>query len=981
MCIVYILYIIPDFDCFIYMGKNCFIALLLLFAGKVNAQLLGTSPYFIYDTTASIDIIADATKGNQGLKDYAPTTDVYAHIGCITSASSSSSDWKYSKFTWGSTNPAAQCTYLGNNKWKYTITGGLRTFFGITNAAEKIGKIAILFRNGSGSSVLRNIDGGDMYLPVADNALMVRISSPYRQPNYAQTVEPITKNAGDILSLAANASQPATLNLYFNGAPVVSQSYATSVSANVVIASAGAQTIIAEAISGTLSSRDTLGFFVSSPTVTAPLPSGVKDGINYEGGDTSLVLVLYAPLKKRATVVGDFNNWTESSRYQMNQTPDSSRFWLRITGLTPGVEYAYQYLVDGTLKVADYNTEKVLDPSNDPYISTATYPSLKAYPTGKTTGIVGIIQTAKPVYNWQVNNFNKPDKRNLVIYELLVRDFVAAQNWQTLKDTLSYIKRLGVNAIEVMPFNEFEGNNSWGYNPSFYFAPDKAYGTETALKQFIDECHKQGIAVIMDMVLNHSFGQSSMVQMYWDAANNRPAPNSPWFNITATHPFSVGYDYNHESQATKDFVDRVIAHWLVNYKIDGFRWDLSKGFTQTNNPTDVNAWSAYDASRIAIWKRIYDKMQSVAANSYCILEHFAANQEEIVLSDYGMLLWGNGNYNFNQATMGYNTDWNFQSGIFKSRGWNNPNLVTYMESHDEERLMYKNISFGNTSGSYNIKDLNTALKRNEMATAFWAMMPGPKLLWQFGELGYDYSISRCENGTLDAGNCRTSPKPVRWDYATNVNRVALYNVYAQLIKLRLSPNYFTTFTTANVSYDLSGPLKWLKLDTDSLKVMVIGNFDVVPASASVSFPSAGTWYSYLTGATRSATGLAENISLQPGEYYVYTSRNAGGTVITAVDPVADANTASAQLVVSPNPVTHQATVKYELPVTGNVLLDVWSMNGKRLKVLVNGFKAKGSYQLSMNRNGFAGERLPAGVYLIRLTVNGKQQAKSFLITE
>jgi 1,4-alpha-glucan branching enzyme len=194
------------------------------------------------------------------------------------------------------------------------------------------------------------------------------------------------------------------------------------------------------------------------------------------------------------------------------------------------------------------------------YISASTYPNLKAYPTGKTSGIVSLLQTAKPVFNWQTTNFTRPDKRNLVIYELLIRDFVATQNFQTVKDTLSYLKRLGVNAIEIMPFNEFEGNDSWGYNPSFYFAPDKAYGTETAVRQFVDECHRQGIAVIMDMVLNHSFGSSPMVQLYWDAANNQPAANSPWFNQVATHPFNVGYDFNHEAQATKDFVDRVVEH-------------------------------------------------------------------------------------------------------------------------------------------------------------------------------------------------------------------------------------------------------------------------------------------------------------------------------------------------------------------------------------------------------------------------------------
>ena len=100
---------------------NKYLLILLLLVNKADAQLLSTAPFFLYDTTSSIEIIADATKGNQGIKDINLTSDVYVHIGCITSASSGPSDWKYIKFTWGTTNPAAQCTYLGNNKWKYTI--------------------------------------------------------------------------------------------------------------------------------------------------------------------------------------------------------------------------------------------------------------------------------------------------------------------------------------------------------------------------------------------------------------------------------------------------------------------------------------------------------------------------------------------------------------------------------------------------------------------------------------------------------------------------------------------------------------------------------------------------------------------------------------------------------------------------------------------------------------------------------------------
>jgi 1,4-alpha-glucan branching enzyme len=847
---------------------------------SAKSQLLSWSPAFIQESSDPVEITVDATKGNQGLKDYTPTSDVYVHIGVITNKSTGPGNWLHVKYqNFNSPSPTVQCTYVSANKWKFTITGGLRAFFGVTDATEKIQKIAILFRNGAGTQVQRNADGSDMYVPVYDAGFYVRIDQPYKEPKYTPVTEPINKNLGDNIDINGKSSQSATLKLYFNGSQVgTTATNATSISATANITDYGNQTIVAQASNANGTKYDTVTFYVNAPNTVAPLPAGVRDGINYEQGDTSVTLVLFAPDKSRVAVIGDFNNWTQTPHYQMNKTPDGNRYWLRITGLTPGVEYAYQYLIDGTLKVADYLTEKVLDPDNDKYIPAANYPNLKPYPAGKTTGIVSVLQTAKPVYNWQVSNFSRPDKRNLIIYELLVRDFVATQNWQTVKDSISYLKKLGINAIEVMPFNEFEGNNSWGYNPDFYLAPDKMYGTETALKQFIDECHKQGIAVIMDMVLNHSFGSSPMVQMYFDATKNVPAANSPWFNQYATHAYNVGYQFNHESQATKDFTQRVLEHWLTKYHIDGYRFDLAKGFTQkrtcdaTGNNCDVNAWSAYDQSRVNIWDTIYKQQQQISPGSYTILEMFADNSEETVYANQGMMVWGNLNYSFNQATMGYNDGSDFSWGIYKARNWSQPGLVTYQESHDEERLMYKNEQYGNSNGGYNIKQVATGLKRDEMATAFWSMIPAPKMLWQFGELGYDYSINYCENGTI-SNQCRVSPKPIRWDYLTDPNRKALHDVYAKLLTLRNVPNFLSTFVTSDVTWNLAGTFKWLKVNSDSLDVLVVGNFDVTTQTGSVAFQKSGTWYDYLSGGTRTATGGSESLSLQPGEYHVYLSRN------------------------------------------------------------------------------------------------------------
>ncbi|MEI8073672.1 MAG: alpha-amylase family glycosyl hydrolase [Bacteroidota bacterium] len=964
------------------MKRACLLFIVIFFAAlSSHAQLLKSTPEFVQDNSTNIDIVCDASFGNKAILNYTPTSDMYVHIGLITSQSTSGSDWKYVKYPWATPGTDRLCTYLGGNKWKFTITGGLRTFFGVTAPAEKILKIAVLFRNGTGATKQANTDGSDMYISVYDNSNYVRITDPFRQPTYTPTPEPITKVVGNALSVSAASTLSSDLKILFNGTQIGSQTASTTLTAGTTIGSYGTQTIIAEALNAGVTIRDTLSFFVAGGNTILPLPAGLKQGINYETDPTACTLVLYAPLKTRVSVLGDFNNWTESSNYQMNQTPDGTTYWLRITGLVSGTEYAYQYLVDGALKVADYNTEKILDPNNDQYISATTYPALKAYPTSKTTGIVSILQTAKPSYTWQTTNFSRPDKRNLVIYELLIRDFVATQNFQTVKDTLTYLKRLGVNAIELMPFNEFEGNNSWGYNPSFYFAPDKAYGTETAVRAFIDECHKQGIAVIMDMVLNHSFGSSPMVQLYWDAANSQPAANNPWFNQVAKHPFNVGYDFNHEAQPTKDFVDRVLEHWLTNYKIDGFRFDLSKGFTQTNNPTDVNAWGNYDASRVVIWKRIYDKMQTLSTNSYCILEHFAANQEEIELSNYGMLLWGNSNYAFNQSTMGYNTGSDFQSTVFNSstRGWSKPLLVGYMESHDEERLAYKNITYGNLSGSYSTKDFATSMKRNEMGAAFWAMIPGPKLMWQFGELGYDYSINTCSDGvTVDPNNCRLSTKPIKWDYYSNASRKSLYDVYKQLIKLKLTPNYLSTFTTSNSAYDLASNVKWLKLTTDSLNVVVVGNFDVVASSVNISFPNAGTWYSYLTATTRSATGGIETINLQPGEYYVYTNKDVKNATVTALLPTSPVSL-NMQMNIAPNPARSNAMISYDLPESGQVSINMQSLDGNRLRSIYKGYQAKGLHNISISNSMSSIATLPSGLYLVQLLVNGKQKIEKLII--
>jgi hypothetical protein len=600
----------------------------------------------------------------------------------------------------------------------------------------------------------------------------------------------------------------------------------------------------------------------------------------------------------------------------MNVTPAGDRYWIGIGGLEPGQEYIFQYFVDGSLKIADPYADKVSDP-NDQYIPSATYPGLIPYPSGKTTGIAAVLQTAQTPYPWDTSTFIPPQKTDLVIYELLLRDFLASHDYSALEDTLDYLKRLGINAIELMPVMEFEGNESWGYNPDFMFAPDKYYGTKDALKHFIETAHSKGIAVILDIVLNHQFGQSPLVRLYWDAANNRPAANSPWFNVIPKHPYNVGYDFNHDSPDTKAFCKRVLNYWITEYHVDGFRFDLSKGFTQVNSyPDNVGLWGQYDGNRVSILNGYLISMRSVKPDIILILEHFAENTEEEDLSNDGMLLWGNMNYNYAEAAMGYNSGGgsNFSWVSYKERGWFYPHLVGYMESHDEERQMYKCVTWGNSTAWYSTKDTNTALQRIGMNASFFFTVPGPKMIWEFGELGYDYSI--------EYGGGRLAPKPPRWDYQDEWRRGYLNNIFTSLIGLKKNEE---VFKTNDFSMDVSGALKRIRLNHPSMNMVVIGNFDVTEGAMVPGFQNTGTWYDYFSGDSLLVDDLAEMVALSPGEYHIYSSKRLQKPVFTGTGDPSGLFPGNGRAVVFPNPSAGILQVRTDGMVSG---LELYSITGR-----------------------------------------------------
>ncbi|MEL7120283.1 MAG: alpha-amylase family glycosyl hydrolase, partial [Bacteroidota bacterium] len=602
----------------------------LLTAFSLQAQVVQTTPEFpTLDQSLTIRFFANL--GNGGLNNC--NCDVFLHIGLITIESTDNSDWQNVPTEWGVELPDFKMTRTGANSYQYNIDD-IRAFFEVSDSVE-IRQIAILFRDAAGNRVGRDSDGGDFFIDIFDNSagVFAVLNAPLIE---LQVFEP-----GDSIEFEVSANKEVAWT-FIRNEEVIFESSSNSNQIDytyfVTETESGLQamTILAEDADGAFRDSVVYQYLVKVKTNIATVPSGLKAGITRgENGKVSFVLV--APNKGDVYLDGSRSaNWPGDDLIQMNRTPDGERYWVEIEGFEENEWYVYTYLLPGELRIADPFSELIINGSEDRFIpeNVNTY-----FPNPGNTEFENLsaFKYEGFPYEWQVTDFEAVPVEEMFVYELLVRDMFEERSYQNLIDTLDYLERLGVNAIELMPVNEFEGNESWGYNPSFHMALDKYYGDPITFKAFIDEAHKRGMAVIVDIVLNHAFGQSPLNRLYWDAANFRPTAENPWLNPIARHPFNVGYDFNHESTYTKEFSQRITQYWLEEFKIDGYRFDLSKGFTQKQS-SDDGVFRQYDASRIAILNEMADYCRVVNPNAILILEHFGANNEETELSDQSEFL-------------------------------------------------------------------------------------------------------------------------------------------------------------------------------------------------------------------------------------------------------------------------------------------------------------------------------------------------------
>lgn len=941
--------------------KKIIYAFLFLVSCIVQAQVTTTPSPF--EATQSVTINFDKT--GTPLASYTGT--IYAHIGVTVNGT----NWQYVKGAWGNNTTQPAMTLVSGNVYKLDIAPDLYTYFGAPTTSS-ITKICVVFRNAAGTA-----QTSDIFINVG--AFQATLSAPV-----ANSTTFLTSGSNFTVS-ASNTNGSANYTLLANGSFVTGYTGSTFSYTHTNITSNKYYTLTVTMGSVTFTYKFIV--IVNPTVVSAGLPSStLEDGINYDTSDaTKATLVLTAPGKEFVYVAGSFNNYQPGNTHSMKQDPTTGKFWLELTGLTSGTVYTYQYWVgDQTpntaqgspklVKTGDPYSTLVLSPFDDPWIPATSYPNIPTYPSGQEREVT-VLQTGQTPYAWSsaTTGFVKPSKDNLVVYEALVRDFNSNRTYQDLIDKIDYLKNLKINAIELMPVMEYEGDEGWGYNPCFHLALDKFYGPATKLKEFIDLCHQNGIAVILDVALNHAFGRNPMVRMWMKDSDGDgwgdPANDNPYFNEYAKHSYGVGADFNHTSAYTKYYTKRVIKQWVQEFKIDGFRWDLTKGFTQSCGSGDDTCTNGYLQDRVDILKEYADYSWSLDPTHYVIFEHLGQDGEEQQWANYrinetpskGVMMWGEMNAQYGQLAMGYNSSADITRMGASSRGFTAKRLLGYAESHDKDRM-------GNLANAYGVSSVagnaTNVLTRMGSIAATSILVPGPKMIYQFEELGSTQSIFTCTDGSINtdtdatAGDCKlaTKPQPQWTTWYGDAQRQTVYSTYSKLIDLKRNNAVFSANHAISPNGSLLLPRIYIWDDTipaTQLKnVVVLANFNTTATNVTPDFPYTGTWVNLMDNSTLNVTNTTTPINIEAGGFRVYGNQAALATNNQGFDSM---------IALYPNPANNYFSVNKDLAT-----VEIYTITGQLVKTVKNIY----------TDTAISIEDMPQGVYMVKC-IDENQANKTF----
>lgn len=559
-------------------------------------------------------------------------------------------------------------------------------------------------------------------------------------------------------------------------------------------------------------------------------PSTLRQGA-VDHGNGRVTFALYAPGLRSAHLIGSLNGGDYAAD-PMEQTGDG--LWQAEKSLPPGV-YTYQYLIDGHLVVCD------------PYARAVEWVAPGAVPHA-------LLSVGGSAYAWRHSGWRRPELRDLVLYELNIRDFSPEGTFKGVLDRLDHLSNLGINAIELMPvFTAEGGGEGWGYDPDYFFAVNSAFGADDELRALIDAAHGRGIAVILDIVLAHTGKRHPFTKL-------SSFGESPWYGPGLGEPNRFGFpSLDYRKKAAKEFARDVITYWLQEFRFDGLRFDYLLGIgaagddgipflARCGREARPDAWLIAEYSPEApalVVESGFDAAWHVIARYALVALLRQGRLDEHDWNDFAKVT-----SSFDPRAAGYDT-------VYRA--------INFLESHDEERIIYDTFVVGLSE--------EEAFRKAALGASVIMTLPGEPMLYNGQEWGEGTRKTLRRN-------------PLHWEALDGERGRRLFEHIRLLCRLRRE---FPALSSLNYAVAARRPEQKVLIfrrwdDEREADALVAVNFSPVEQLVIIPFPRRGVWWEALYGEALDISGKQEAF-LEPSSAKIFLwAAQSEGPHLSAIIP-------------------------------------------------------------------------------------------------
>jgi 1,4-alpha-glucan branching enzyme len=699
---------------------------------------------------------------------------------------------------------------------------------------------------------------------------------------------------------------------------------------------------------------DTVNFFILTGSVQVrALPAYANHGVTLPSptsndsttfrlrvGGTSVVLLRVAPLGQPAS---------SAQPIIMRKDISTDNFWMNLD--LPAGTYEYLYQTENSGLIYD--------------------------PWGRWSGEYGSRFTIGPEgltaddYVWQSNNYQRPPLNKLIIYELNTNEFAGGYyglpsgdaGFAEFTTLIPYFDTLGVNAIELMPINDFgvvgesDGFYTWGYNPNHYFALEPLYGTPREFKMLVDSAHARGIAVIVDVVFNHQNETGPLWQMQPDIVTN------PYFKDAADLRFNEDLHYFHKDMdhwtpETQEIVYESLKMWIDEYRVDGFRYDLTQSIGWNVNEPDVG---------ILGWVNKID--QDYNGQIYQIAEHLPEAPALMFYS--GMTSGWHDSYHdevFDEARFKSTTLTEFENLVLDLDAYpsndtpatpsdyaNRTEPVNMNVNHDEQTLIYEMTTFQGVP-------VDEAVQRDKLYATFMFTSLGIPMLWQ----GNEFSAPR---GWMNDDQ-KLSYRPLEWSWLSTQRGQDHYNYYRSLIfQRRNNPALYEGDLHTLYKYTSQKVLVWgFDHPTRINKVMAVANLsDQQRTVSNVPWLDTGDWYNVFDQSVYTVSSMpVPSITIPAYTALVYANTPDTNLVGIGDSKLVNLPTSFDLKQNYPNPFNPETIIEFHVPTSDRVVLSVYNIIGQKIINLTDQNYSPGIHHIKWNGYSERGEAVSSGIYILQM---------------